>query len=76
MSIKTLSEYDAKILELMNEIDRLNKLLMKTNKQLQELQNRDGGYLTELERLNNMLKLKVEECANWQEQELKWKQNL
>jgi len=40
------------------------------------LQNRDGGYLTELERLNNMLKLKVEECANWQEQELKWKQNL
>jgi len=34
MSIKTLSEYDAKILELMNEIDRLNKLLMKTNKQL------------------------------------------
>lgn len=46
-----------------NEIDRLNRILNNNKRQFDQVEGRDKQYLAEIERLNNTLRLKVEESS-------------
>jgi hypothetical protein len=61
LRIQNLSDYETKLLELSNEIDRLNRILYNNQGKIAELEKKDSKCIAEIERLNNSLRLKVEE---------------
>lgn len=48
---------------LSKEIERLNLVLKETTYEFESIQIREKQYLQEIERLNNILRLKVEEVT-------------
>lgn len=48
---------------LSKEIERLNLVLKETTYEFESIQIREKQYLQEIERLNNILRLKVEEAT-------------
>lgn len=54
-----LAEYEGKMVILSKEIERLNLVLKETTYEFESIQIREKQYLQEIERLNNILRLKV-----------------
>jgi TolA-binding protein len=55
------------LLLLSQEIERLNYVLKEHTYEIELLQKKESQYLLEIERLNNTLRLKVEETSRWEQ---------
>ena len=49
------------------EIQRLNSVMKQLQQELEKYQRNESQYLGDIERLNNTLRLKVEESTRWEE---------
>lgn len=62
-----LADYEGKMVVLTKEIERLNVVLKETTFELEGSRNREKQCTLEIERLNNTLRLKVEETTRWEQ---------
>lgn len=62
-----IAEYESKLLVLSQEIERLNYVLKEHGYEIEVVQKKEAQYLAEIERLNNTLRLKVEESGRWEQ---------
>lgn len=66
-------DFESKATKLMQEVERLNLVLKDLNEknynmasELDSYKRKENQYLGDIERLNNTLRLKVEESTRWQ----------
>lgn len=62
-----LAEYQSKMVMMSKEIERLNIVLKETTYEIDNSKTREKQCLQEIERLNNTLRLKVEETTRWEQ---------